>query len=136
MNNSKVYILFHNENLDFEEAKDYGDLVFVTSRGNPGFHLEKFEFDSTLKVLNEALENFSDIDYLLPLGDLSLVVTASIIAARNSGGDVRILRWDRMLRQYVVRHFQNWGKSYSEEDIPLPFYKYRGPDAVQEDFNV
>jgi hypothetical protein len=50
-----------------------------------------------VRTLREKLMHFTDDDYLVPLGDPSIMVAAGIIAAQRNNGRVRILKWERNL---------------------------------------
>lgn len=56
-----------------------------------------------MAALRERMDaEFNDGDFLIAVGDPSIIAAASIIAARKSGGIMRILRWDRMTSSYTL----------------------------------
>lgn len=54
----------------------------------------------TIRVLKEKLRNFTDEDYILPVGDPVLMSTVSMVAAAQNGGRVKFLKWDKPMRRY------------------------------------
>lgn len=54
----------------------------------------------TVRSLKEKLRNFTDEDYILPVGDPVLIATVAMIAAEQNGGRVKFLKWDKHLRSY------------------------------------
>jgi len=52
--------------------------------------------------LERKLKDFTAEDYLLPMGSPAAIAAAGYIAAKNSGGKVRVLIWDNKLRAYYV----------------------------------
>jgi len=53
-------------------------------------------------VLRERLKNFSDRDYIVAVGDPSLIVATALIAAAKTGGKVNLLKWDRITSDYIA----------------------------------
>lgn len=47
-------------------------------------------------------ENYGPEDYLIGIGDPSLIGAASCLAVRRTGGLLRMLKWDRMAKDYYV----------------------------------
>lgn len=80
------------------------DLTPAVSWGEPIILLQSnqslLNSDSTVKILNEKLADFNDNDYLVPIGDPVLMCAVSIIAAKNNGGRVNFLKWDRRQKKY------------------------------------
>lgn len=54
-----------------------------------------------VRQLNEQLRDFTEDDYLLPLGDPAIMVAAAAIAARNTNGRLNVLKWDRRQGEYL-----------------------------------
>ena len=82
-------------------AAEYGDLVEVF---NPTEHaLLTSQVTSKLKTM---LRNFSDGDYILPIGNPVLIGVATAVAARNNMGRVKILHWDRELARYIALSYE------------------------------
>ena len=49
-----------------------------------------------LEVLKTALRSYSSDDYIVAVGDPSLFAAAACIAAKQTGGLLRMLKWDRL----------------------------------------
>lgn len=87
---------------DFRPASVYGDLVpLTTSRGPSILSPGPVVFE-----LQKGLQNFSDEDYLLAVGDPVKIGIATAIAARVNQGRVRMLKWDRDARNYISVDFK------------------------------
>lgn len=56
----------------------------------------------TIRKLREKLRDFSDDDYLLPVGDPVLMCTVAAVAAHFNNGRVKYLKWDKIERTYFV----------------------------------
>lgn len=65
----------------------------------------------TVRLIREKLRDFSDDDYLLPVGDPAVMMIAGAIAAEVNHGRVKLLRWDRIQQQYIVIQIDTSGKS-------------------------
>jgi hypothetical protein len=65
----------------------------------------------TVRALKEKLRNFTDDDYLLPVGDPVLISTVAMIAAEQNGGRVKFLKWDKPTHSYVVIPVDTSGKA-------------------------
>lgn len=80
---------------DITTAEHFGRLVEILPRGN----IPKL-VGPTIGRLEDALQDFTDRDYLLMLGDPIAISIASVIAARKTGGILRLLKWDRHQGEY------------------------------------
>lgn len=78
------------------EAAIYGKLEVLIEQNNVGVAIAP-----VIRELKQKLINFSDDDYLLPIGDPVVIGLATTIAARSNRGHVKMLRWDRQTRQYI-----------------------------------
>lgn len=56
----------------------------------------------TIRKLRDKLRDFSDDDYLLPVGDPVLMCTVAAVASEINHGRVKFLKWDRIQRAYIV----------------------------------
>jgi hypothetical protein len=81
---------------DLTPAAVHGELVFLLRPGN----IFRDRLDSAIERLEEVLADFSAEDFLLPTGDPVGIAAASHIAARNSGGILKVLKYDRMGGEY------------------------------------
>ena len=55
-----------------------------------------------LAALKDAMDEFNATDYLVCVGDPTLIAAAACIAARKTGGKLRLLKWDRMSSDYIA----------------------------------
>lgn len=84
------------EKYDLEDAKRFGELVRLHGAGNVR------AVGIVMDGLRRALRDFSDEDFLLPLGDPILIGVATALAAQANRGRVRMLKWDRRSRGYAL----------------------------------
>lgn len=87
----------HIPNVDVTPAKKFGEVVIMVDRNVPNVSLMPI-----VQVLKEKLEDFGEDDYLLPLGDPALTAAAAGIVLRKTGGKLKLLKWDRWAKDYVV----------------------------------
>ena len=64
-----------------------------------------------VRQLNEQLRDFTADDYLLPLGDPAIMAAAAAIAARNTNGQLNVLKWDRRQGEYLNVQIDISGKA-------------------------
>lgn len=104
---AKVYIIQEVKTIDpttgqmvttmsFEKAKKFGELVTCCSSGRIGFTPAP-----TVYALKNALKDFCDDDYIVPVGDPSLIAIAGAVAASVNRGRFNILKWDRRTSDYI-----------------------------------
>lgn len=60
----------------------------------------------TVRVLKNKLRNFSDEDYILPIGNPVLIGIVTAMAAKSNVGKVKVLNWDREGRCYIVLNYE------------------------------
>lgn len=87
---------------DISSAEQYGELITVvrwsdTERVDP-------TADRLLWKVRECLtkNHFSDRDYVLLIGDPTVIQLVGMIAAEMSGGRYRTLQWDNKNHRYDV----------------------------------
>jgi hypothetical protein len=54
----------------------------------------------TTHTLQNKLANFSEDDYLVPIGDPALMCVAAMVAGSFNNGRVKMLKWDRKIKKY------------------------------------
>lgn len=87
-------------------AAEYGDINILVQAG-----MSLFSTVPTIKSMREKLRDFSDNDYLLPVGDPALMMAAGAIAAEFNHGRIKVLRWDREQRRYIMIQVDTTGKA-------------------------
>ncbi len=81
---------------DFTAAVKYGELTVLLPHS-----VLPLQLDNIVSILNEKLKNITKEDYLILVGDpVAMAITASIVS-KNTGGKLRILKWDRKYKVYV-----------------------------------
>lgn len=83
--------------VEIRPAEKFGDLVVMLQPNSARAGLAP-----CVAAMKEMMANFSDQDYLIGLGDPSLIGAAACIAVRKTGGLLRMLKWDRMAKDYFV----------------------------------
>ena len=81
-------------NLDY--AKQFGDIVVMLPPNANRLHINPL-----VTALREQMRDYSTEDYIVAVGDPSLIAAASCIAARKTNGLLRILKWDRLSSSYI-----------------------------------
>lgn len=65
----------------------------------------------TVRMLKEKLKYFSDEDYILPIGDPVLMSTVAMVAGEQNGGRVKFLKWDKLIKGYIVIQVDTSGRA-------------------------
>lgn len=81
---------------DLSGCAKYGELRECLLPGNV-----RTDRNNWVHSLSRSLKGFSSEDYLLTLGDPVAIATAAILAARSSGGFIRLLKWDKHRTDYL-----------------------------------
>lgn len=82
--------------MNFKPASAFGTLEVLVPSGN-----SMLSTVPVVRKLRDKLENFNDDDYIVPVGDPTLIIAAGAIAARNNKGRVKVLSWDKETRAYI-----------------------------------
>ena len=91
-----VFVVQEMPNRDILISEKYGDLVPILP---PGYQLI-LSPGPTVQKIKKVLKDFNDKDYLLLMGDPSLIGVACSIAAINNINKYKVLKWDRERRKY------------------------------------
>lgn len=81
---------------DLSPARAHGELVFLLRPSN----VPKDKLAEMTAHLDKALEDFSEDDFILPIGDPIATAAAVMIAGFQTGGYVKLLKWDRFKGEY------------------------------------
>jgi hypothetical protein len=76
-------------NKDLSPAERFGELVRVVPIGRHGPDRQ----EAIVALIERALDDMTEDDYLLPIGDVDWIMTAGAVAAWNLGGRFRYLHW-------------------------------------------
>lgn len=95
---------------DLSQAEQYGDLVDVL--GSISSEVV------TLEIKNKiwsSLKSYTERDYILCIGDPSVLSLASVVAALRNGGRVTLLKYNRKTKTYAPVHI-NYIKEMCDVD--------------------
>ena len=79
------------------KASSWGEVVHILP---PDSH--PFDTELTLGHIHSKLKDFSDDDYLLLIGNPTLIGMASAVAAHYNNGNVRFLQWNSHHSEYYA----------------------------------
>lgn len=82
--------------VDLRPAEKFGELVFILQAGRAP------PANTVVGTMTSFLDTYCDDDYLLPIGDPSLIAVMSIIASDMNDGFIKMLLWDRASHEYNV----------------------------------
>tara|TARA_R100000315_G_C5097271_1_gene55768 strand:- start:2 stop:307 length:306 start_codon:yes stop_codon:yes gene_type:complete len=91
-----VFVVQEMPNRDILSAEKYGELVPILP---PGYQLI-LSPGPTVSKIKRVLKDFNDEDYLLLMGDPSLIGVACSTAAKINNNKYKVLKWDRERRKY------------------------------------
>lgn len=112
---SKVYVVCEpthriGDNLvktmDLSPALQYGELEILLPNSQ-----SLYSPVPTVRALREKLKDFSDEDYILPVGDPVLISTVAMVAGEINNGQVTFLKWDKPTRKYLAITVDSYGRS-------------------------
>jgi len=81
---------------DLFPAEAYGEIIVMLPEGNHSFVPVQL-----VSMLEKHLIDFTDEDYLIPIGDPVACMIAGIIAVKHNNGKINVLKWDKKYRQYI-----------------------------------
>lgn len=82
--------------IDLSPACEHGELIFLSPAGDAPLDLEP-----AIERMAARLIGFTKEDYLLPVGHPMLIAAAGALAARASGGCIKMLIWRGSSGRYV-----------------------------------
>lgn len=82
---------------DLTPAIAYGDIELLLESST----LVGIAVKPVLRTLRDKLRDFSDDDYILPVGDPIAMALAINVAMEYNNGRAKVLRWDRREKGYV-----------------------------------
>lgn len=82
--------------INLEPARLFGELVVMLPPNANRLHINPL-----VVALREQMKDFGPDDYVIAVGDPSLIAAASCIATKKTGGLLRILKWDRQSSSYI-----------------------------------
>ena len=91
-----VYVIQEKPGVDMTDALRFGDFKELLPRKDQ----LAISSQPVIHALKNKLKNLSDDDYLLCLGDPSIISIVSAVAASLNRGRFKLLKWDRKLEKY------------------------------------
>lgn len=82
--------------MDFTKAEVYGELVECLPYGRVSLNTAP-----TVYALKAKLKDFCDDDYLIAVGDPSVIAMAGAIVSENNLGRFKMLKWDKEEHDYI-----------------------------------
>jgi len=82
--------------INLEPANAFGEIVVMLPPNANRLHINPL-----IIALREQMKDFTKDDYIIAVGDPSLIAAASCIAVRKTSGLLRILKWDRQTSSYI-----------------------------------
>jgi len=83
--------------MNMQAAEKYGQLVVLLPPDANRLHIVPL-----LEALKSGMVTFGADDWLVAVGDPSLIAAAACIAVRKTGGLLRLLKWDRLTSDYIA----------------------------------
>lgn len=83
--------------VNIKPAEKYGEIVIMLPP-----EAKNLATAPMIDVIRERLAMSTADDYLVAAGDPSMIAAAAAIMSRRAGGILRLLKWDRDVRDYIV----------------------------------
>lgn len=83
--------------MNMQPAEKYGQLVVLLPPNANRLHTVPL-----LEALKTGMFDYGKDDWLVAVGDPSLIAAAACIATRKTGGLLRLLKWDRLTSDYIA----------------------------------
>lgn len=87
--------------VNLDPAKEYGAVEVMLPPNANRLHTAPL-----IAAIKDKMSEFTEDDYIVAVGDPSLIAAAACIAARKTGGLLKMLKWDRMSRSYISVEIQ------------------------------
>lgn len=87
--------------VNLDAAKEFGEVDVMLPPNANRLHTAPL-----VAALKDKMSGFTADDYIVAVGDPSLIAAAACIAARKTGGSLKLLKWDRMSSNYISVEMQ------------------------------
>lgn len=87
--------------VNVESANQFGEVKVMLPPNANRLHIAPL-----VAALKEQMQGFGADDYVVAIGDPSLIAAASCIAVKKTAGWLRMLKWDRQTSQYIAVEVQ------------------------------
>jgi len=111
MNEPRVFVIQHPQRKGVPlDISDAGRMGIIQKPILPPMYNAQIDTADVTRKIEAGLNDVDPDDYILCIGDPVLIAIAGIIAARNTGGEISMLKWNRALdksgnRQRTVGHY-------------------------------
>jgi hypothetical protein len=82
---------------DLSDARRFGRLEYLLPAGKAMLSPAPM-----VNKLKQDLREFSDDDYVLAMGAPSAIAAVTYVAAKNNGGRIKLLMWDKVSKSYIT----------------------------------
>lgn len=93
---STVFVVQEVNGKNILGAERWGRLRVILGSGQS----LTFRPEKTIEHISSEMEDFSEDDYILAIGDPAAIGVVSALAAARCNGVIRMLKWDRQERVY------------------------------------
>jgi len=83
--------------MNLKPAEKFGELVVCLPP-----NANRLQSVPLIAALEDRLKDYCEDDYLVAIGDPTLIAAAACICARRTHGVLRLLKWDRLMSDYVL----------------------------------
>jgi hypothetical protein len=83
--------------MDFSTAGRFGETVVCLPPGRVALSAQP-----TIQKLKDVMRDFGDEDFLIAVGDPSVIAMASAVAASNNCGRFKLLKYDGRSKEYIT----------------------------------
>lgn len=95
--------------IDLSPARAYGPITILFGENTVGLNTVPM-----VRMLKRKLSDFSDDDWIVCVGDPSLIATTAAVAAQVNRGRYKLLKWDKRLRNYIEVEVDLSGRTNGE----------------------
>jgi hypothetical protein len=82
--------------VNLQAAERYGEVITILPP-----NANRAAIAPLVDAMRSRLQDFTSEDWLVAVGDPSLIAAASCIAAKNAGGTLNLLKWDKLVSDYI-----------------------------------
>lgn len=87
--------------IDLSPARKFGEPTIILPP-----EANRLYIAPLVTALKERMDDFGEDDYLVAVGDPTILAAAACIVARKTGGTVPMLKWDRRAADYIPVRFK------------------------------
>lgn len=92
----RVFVVQEVPGRNITHAFDFGKVEVLLA---PGVHIV-LSPEHAVRTMRQKLANFTDEDFIVPIGDPAAIAMAASIAAQVNDGKYKLLKWDRASESY------------------------------------